>query len=191
MTALCSLDIGDAFLQVDQVRLRRVAVKDMQLNFIIAKCLPGQRTAAKRAKQIVLDLVDSLGMEMCVENPSIFKGEHGCGITHVHDILVCVALAWLKEKFLPHLQSKYKISFAEELGDEVEFLKRKYRLTEQGLDAVPSAKHIAGLFIQLPSQSESVKTAMQISAELVPQHLQVSAKMSDRTHHACSSHSKL
>ncbi|CAJ1363860.1 unnamed protein product [Effrenium voratum] len=119
---LCSLDIGDAFLQVDQVRLRRVAVKEMQLNFVIAKCLPGQRTAAKQwYKQIVSDLVDSLGMQMCVENPSIFKGEHGCGIIHVDDILVCMASAWLKEKFLPHLQAKYKISFAvaEELGSGV------------------------------------------------------------------------
>ena len=88
-------------------------------------------------------------MQMCVENPSIFKGEHGCGIIHVDDILVRMAPAWLKEKFLPHLQA---ISFAvaEELGDEVEFLKRKYRLTEQGLDAVPSAKHIAGLVEQSP-----------------------------------------
>ena len=51
---------------------------------------------------------------------------------------------------MPHLQSKYKISFAvaEEPGDEVEFLKRKYRLTEQGLDVVPSAKRIAGLVEQ-------------------------------------------
>ena len=95
---LCSLDIGDAFLQVDQVRLRRVAVKDMQVNFNIAKCLPGQRTGAKQwYKQIVSDLVDSLGVEMCVENPSIFKGEHGCGIIHVDDILVCMASAWLGE----------------------------------------------------------------------------------------------
>ena len=142
---LCSLDIGDAFLQVDQVRLRRVAVKEMQLNFVIAKCLPGQRTAAKQwYKQIVSDLVDSLGMQMCVENPSIFKGEHGCGIIHVDDILVCMASAWLKEKFLPRLQ---------EVQDFIcscrrAWMKRKYRLTEQGLDVVPSAKHIAGLVEQ-------------------------------------------
>ena len=69
---LGTLDIGDAFLQVDQPIPRVVRLGDR--DFVIQKCLPGQREASKLwYLHFVKVLKEKFNAEVCKEQPCMLN----------------------------------------------------------------------------------------------------------------------
>ena len=118
----------------------------LQGQYVIEKCVPGQRDGAQRwfgyFVQFLTDKFDAL--ESCVENPAIMRVPEGPMIMHVDDGLTLAPLTWLKQKYIPTLQSRFEISveIAYKNGDVFSFLKRKHTILESGILVEASSSYI-------------------------------------------------
>ena len=142
---LCGFDIGDAFLMAPQPYLRNVRIVETNQQYIISRCLPGQRDAAKIWYNYFTGYLKEFHkLEACVECPALLRGDHCMMLIHVDDVLMVCDPFWLKQQFLPDLQKRFRVSHqvAEKVGESVDFLKRKYSLTEYGIVVTPSARHV-------------------------------------------------
>ena len=152
---LAALDIGDAFLTVDQqqptIVTCELASGDIE-EFALGKVLPGQRDGSLLWYQALTSfLADHLQMESFPLYPCLLKSPD-CQclmLLHVDDILVVCSQSLLDNELLKVLKTKYKVSAEaiRDVGDSITFLKRKIVLESQlKLVMYPHPKHFDKLF---------------------------------------------
>ena len=146
---LGSFDVSDAYLCVDQEQPRPVRLVDGQAgNYIIAKCLPGQRDGARRWYDYFSKILsDELQAEACLEQPALFKlaDQNGLLLLHVDDVLFLV-----KEDYRQHFEENFKkhfkmsVQFAPRDGGVFEFLKKTFVVEKnyESLTMFTETKHI-------------------------------------------------
>ena len=152
---LAALDIGDAFLTVDQqqptIVTCELASGDVE-EFALGKVLPGQRDGSLLWYQALTSfLAEHLAMEPFPLYPCLLKSPD-CKclmLLHVDDILVVCSQNFLDGHLLKALKTKYKVSAEaiRSVGDSITFLKRRIVL-EDSLKLViyPHPKHFDKLF---------------------------------------------
>ncbi len=129
---MAALDIGDAFLPVDQqqptVGTCELASGEV-LEFSLGKVLPGQRDGSLLwYKSLTKFLSDHLQMEALQLYPCLKSPDNRClMLLHVDDILVVCDDDFLDKHLLKTLNSKYKVSaeVLRSLGASLTFLKRR------------------------------------------------------------------
>ena len=152
---LAALDIGDAFLTVDQqqptIVTCELASGDIE-EFALGKVLPGQRDGSLLWYQALTSfLAEHLHMESFPLYPCLLKSPD-CQclmLLHVDDILVVCSQSFLDNELLKVLKTKYKVSAEaiHDVGDSITFLKRKIVLESQlKLVMYPHPKHFDKLF---------------------------------------------
>ena len=152
---LAALDIGDAFLTVDQqqptIVTCELASGDIE-EFALGKVLPGQRDGSLLWYQALTSfLAEHLHMESFPLYPCLLKSPD-CRclmLLHVDDILVVCSQSFLDNELLKVLKTKYKVSAEaiRDVGDSITFLKRKIVLESQlKLVMYPHPKHFDKLF---------------------------------------------
>ena len=125
-----AFDISDAYLQVDQPTPKKICIIDRpDANYIIHRCLPGQRDGARRWCDHFSSFVQTdLGREICAEVPSLFKlpDDKGVLFAHVDDVLFAIDEQYLNSVANPILEARFRISVqtASRSGGSFEFLKR-------------------------------------------------------------------
>ena len=152
---LAALDIGDAFLTVDQqeptIVTCELASGDVE-EFAPGKVLPGQRDGSLLWYQALTSfLSEHLSMEAFPMYPCLLKSPD-CKclmLLHVDDILVVCSQSFLDDQLLKVLRTKYTVS-AEAIrgvGDSITFLKRRIVLEDLlKLVVYPHPKHFDKLF---------------------------------------------
>ena len=150
-SVLGTLDIGDAFLQVPQPLPRVVRLGREE--YVILRCLPGQRDAAKLWYQFFLSkLQQRFSATVCTEQPCVFRvGRKLAMVIHVDDILFLGEQTWVEEVFLPGLEQEFKLSYAfadRASGGSFEFLKRLHLVEPEysRIVVVPGSKYVHNLF---------------------------------------------
>ena len=152
---LAALDIGDAFLTVDQqqptIVTCELASGDIE-EFALGKVLPGQRDGSLLWYQALTSfLAEHLHMESFPLYPCLLKSPD-CQclmLLHVDDILVVCSQSFLYNVLLKVLKTKYKVSAEaiRDVGDSITFLKRNIVLESQlKLVMYPHPKHFDKLF---------------------------------------------
>ena len=136
---LAALDIGDAFLKIDQQQPTIVTCEltsgDIE-EFALGKVLPGQRDGSLLWYQALTSfLAEHLHMESFPLYPCLLKSPD-CQclmLLHVDDILVVCSQSFLDNELLKVLKTKYKVSAEaiRDVGDSITFLKRKIVLESQ------------------------------------------------------------
>ena len=158
---LCSIDITDAFLMVDQRELTQVVCEDAGGNvshYILGKVLPGQRNGSQMWHESFSSFLrEDLRIVECAAYPFLLRtettednGRPACLLLlHVDDVLCLCKRSYLESVLLPALKARYKIShemMAVE-GDELTFLKRRHMLMNDFELAIQShPKHLEKLF---------------------------------------------
>eukprot|EP00435_Cladocopium_sp_Y103_P038874 s175_g10.t1 len=135
---LSSLDVSDAFLQVDQDN--PVLVKLQGADWVICKNLPGQRLGAKQWFQYLrAHLESTMGFEFSVEQPCMARTKECTILIHVDDILFCGLESFWRDVFLPNMSQKFKVSHDELKGNgtSIKFLRRKITEVPDGLILTP------------------------------------------------------
>ena len=134
MQVMAALDIGDAFLTVDQIQPTVVSCElasGVVEEFALGKVLPGQRDGSLLwYKSLTSFLSEHLQMQPLPLYPSLLKSpDLKClMLLHVDDILVVCSKEYLEDCLLNALRIKYKVS--EEAmqfcgdSDSITFLKR-------------------------------------------------------------------
>ena len=135
---LGSLDVKDAFLQVDQREPLRLKMSSG--DFIVMKNSPGQRAGAKDwFDHISKFLCTKAEMTQCCLNPCLMRSPDIAVLVHVDDVMLLGKRKYVENVFLPLLTSQFDLSCSliKDVGDEFTFLKRTYSLTQQGLIISP------------------------------------------------------
>lgn len=136
---LGALDVKDAFLQVPQENLQIVAGGK---RYRVLKNLPGQRLGAKAWYTYFTNFLVEKGFTFHADNPCLGKlcevGGSVYVLIHVDDLMFYGDSSEV-EKFIQVLKGKFEISIShmKDVGDEFQFLKRTYRLEEDGLSIRP------------------------------------------------------
>ena len=155
MQVMAALDIGDAFLTVDQIQPTIVSCElasGETEEYALGKVLPGQRDGSLLwYKSLTNFLAEHLQMQPLPLYPCLLKSpDSKClMLLHVDDILVVCGKDYLEDSLLKALSGKYKVSaeVMQFLGDSVTFLKR--RLVLEAFDKMiiyPHPKHFTRLF---------------------------------------------
>ena len=145
-------DIKDAFLMVDQPEDEKATVTRRGVTYKLGKVLPGQRTAASQWFSNFKKKAEDYGMECDVMQPSLMRRKicdhSGSGrlylTIHVDDLLM-VGDEGEAEKFFEYLRSfgwSLESQGPMEVGEKFEYLKRKMRMTENGVIIRPDTAHI-------------------------------------------------
>eukprot|EP00435_Cladocopium_sp_Y103_P029767 s1934_g7.t1 len=132
-----SLDVKDAFLQAHQEEAVQIYTKNGK--FKVLKNLPGQRLAAKAWYEYLATFLKKKGVEFSTENPCLGRrGDRLFLLLHVDDKMFC-GFEDEVQKLITELKTEFVISHkvAQFPGDEFEFLRRTYKVTEDGLDIMP------------------------------------------------------
>ncbi|OLP76333.1 Copia protein [Symbiodinium microadriaticum] len=155
-----SLDIKDAYLQVPQPSPAIITVDARifseeatgQVTYVLERLLPGQRVGASSWYNYAKEMLEVAGMENFVKEPTLFRSQRGkerAGlILHADDGLLASSPKE-RERLLRSIGAKVSIQMSSPLlrvGDEIEFLKRRYVLTEEGLVVFPSNRYAEALF---------------------------------------------
>ena len=158
MQVMAALEIGDAFLTVNQVQPTIVSCElasgDVE-EFALGKVLPGQRAGSLLwYKSVTSFLAEHVQMQPLPLYPWFLKSpDLKClMLLHVDDVLVVCGKEYLEDCLLKALRIKYKVS-AEVMqfcGDSVTFLKR--RLVLESFDKILIYIYIC---IYFPIQSVS------------------------------------
>ena len=145
-------DIKDAFLMVDQPEDEKATVTRRGVTYKLGKVLPGQRTAASQWFLSFKKKAEDYGMETDVMQPSLMRrkvAEHGGTgrlylTIHVDDLFL-VGDEGEAERFFDYLKTfgwKLESQGPMEIDEKFEYLKRKMRLTENGVIIRPDGAHI-------------------------------------------------
>eukprot|EP00435_Cladocopium_sp_Y103_P033238 s948_g8.t1 len=148
---LGTLDIADAFLQVNQPEPRVVRLGTT--DWVILKCLPGQRDASKLWYQFFTEqLKQKFNATVCVEQPCVLKvSRKAAMVLHVDDVLFMGDQQWIETVFLPGLRKEFKLSSTvvdRQRGGSFEFLKR-FHVVEpfyKESTVFPEEKHVHALY---------------------------------------------
>ena len=156
---IVTLDVKDAYLNVPQRNPVIIEVDGRlfgepekgQIPYILERLLPGQRIAASEWFQYMKDLLSEAGMTGFTKEPTLFKDTaNGTGssmVLHADDGLLA-STPEARVTLVKKLSEKVKIQVSEPLrepGDEIEFLKRKYVLSQGGIVMFSGRKHLEGL----------------------------------------------
>ena len=109
-------------------------------DWIVCRNIPGQRVGARAwFDHISQFLKDSLGFQSCVLNPCLLRNEKMMVLVHVDGMMVMGEGQYMREVFIPMLKNKFELSchLLEKDGDELSFLKRAYKLLEDGISIMP------------------------------------------------------
>eukprot|EP00435_Cladocopium_sp_Y103_P049113 s1418_g14.t1 len=131
---LSSLDVSDAFLQVEQDKPIRVNLQGE--SWVICRNLPGQRLGAKQWFQFLRShLETTMGFEFSPEQPCMARTKECTILIHVDDILFCGLRSFWNDVFLPNMSQKFKVSHDELKGNgtSIKFLRRKITEVPDGL----------------------------------------------------------
>ena len=154
MQVMAALDIGDAFLTVDQIQPTVVSCElasGVVEEFARGKVLPGQRDGSLLwYKSLTSFFSEHLQMQPLPLYPCLLKSpDLKClMLLHVDDILVVCSKEYLEDCLLKALRIKYKVS-AEAMqfcGASVTFLKRRLLLDSFKMIIYPHPKHFTRLF---------------------------------------------
>ena len=106
---LASLDVRDAFLQVDQDN--PILVKRQGKQWVIKKNLPGQRLGAKQWFQYLrAHLEETMQLDFCMEQPCMARTKDCTILIHVDEILFVGLESFWDGTFLPNMSQKFSIS---------------------------------------------------------------------------------
>lgn len=142
------IDIGDAFLTVDQVHTTLVSSgKD---TFALGKVFPGQHDGSQLwFESVSRFLRERLSFKHCDAYPSLLGNEECLILLHVDDMLVLTEQQYFDTKLMPTLSDKNKISVhsMKQPGDSFEFLKRIHTLVdEDAIHIQKNPRHFEKLF---------------------------------------------
>ena len=155
-----SLDIKDAYLQVPQPSPAVITVdakvfgseQEGQVTYVLERLLPGQRVGASAWYTFAKEMLEESGMENFPKEPTLFRSrstsERSGMILHADDGLLASSRRE-RERLLEEIGNKVTLQVSRalvEIGDEIEFLKRRYILTKEGLVVFPSDRYTEALF---------------------------------------------
>jgi hypothetical protein len=129
-----SLDVRDAFLQVEQDDPVLVYLQGEP--FVIKRNLPGQRLGAKQWFLCLKTfLMEELGFTFCAEQPCLARTPEATIMIHVDDILFVGLRSFWNDKFLKKMKERFTVSHDElkGVGSHITFLRRKIMEVENGL----------------------------------------------------------
>ena len=156
---LATLDVSDAFLQVPQPIPRKVSLDGQ--DFIILKCLPGQRDASRLWYSFFVQRLSAhFDVSVCPEQPCILRCQNkGVLLLHVDDVLICGDEQWISSELIPKLESEFKLTYTvvkRQEGGCLEFLKRSHLIEPnyESITVVSENKH-ATLLIERYSEIEA------------------------------------
>ena len=133
-----SLDVRDAFLQVEQDDPVLVYLQGEP--FVIKRNLPGQRLGAKQWFLCLKTfLMEELGFTFCAEQPCLARTPEATIMIHVDDILFVGLRSFWNDKFLKKMKERFTVSHDElkGVGSHITFLRRKIMEVENGLILAP------------------------------------------------------
>ena len=126
---IATLDVSDAFLQVPQPIPRKVTLDGE--DFIILKCLPGQRDASRLWYSFFVERLSAhFDVAVCPEQPCILRcQDKGVLLLHVDGVLICGSEDWISQSLIPKLEGEFKLTYTlvkRQDGGSLEFLKRTH-----------------------------------------------------------------
>ena len=145
---LLSMDIKDAYLQVDQPVpvASKIQLGPGQFGtYIFEKMIPGQRDGSQQwFLHFIQFLSEHFTIAQCDVCPAVIKTPQGPGMVHVDDSLMLLPLQWALKEFLPVVKSKFEVTFdvASKPGDEFSFLKRQHVIMEDMIIIRPPPQYI-------------------------------------------------
>ena len=154
---VCTLDVKDAYLNCEQkqpvvveVDSRLMGGNEGMMTFILERLLPGQRIAASEWFQFMTDLLGQAGLESFGKEPTLFraKDQDECALVLHADDGILAATNATRKKIIKKLGERVVVQVSDplaEVGESVEFLKRKYLLEDQGIVMFSGDKHLDGL----------------------------------------------
>ena len=140
--AIATLDVSDAFLQVPQPTPRKVSLEGAE--YVILKCLPGQRDASKLWYAFFIERLRAhVDISICPVQPCIIRCScNGCVegalLLHVDDVLILGRESWISDILIPSLQKEFKLTYSlvkRSSGGMLEFLKRMH-VVEANYDSI-------------------------------------------------------
>ena len=156
-----TLDVKDAYLNVPQVSPVLIYVDKAlveegavgEVPFILERLLPGQRIAAAEWFQFVKEMLVEGGMENFPKEPTLFraKGEDDTGMILHADDGILASTRQARGALVGVLAKKVEVKTSDplEIGQEIEFLKRRYIRCEDGVIMMSGTKHLEGLLNSL------------------------------------------
>ena len=119
--------------------------------FVLERLLPGQRVAASEWFQYMKGMLAEAGLTGFAKEPTLFRDERpGCDtglVLHADDGLLASTPA-ARQALEKVLAKKVKVQISsplKEVGDELEFLKRRYVKLEDGIAMYSGQKHVEAL----------------------------------------------
>ena len=112
---IIAIDIGDAFLTVDQVSPTLVVHRQrsgVECQYALGKVLPGQRVAGEKWNSAFTGyLAETLQIHPCPAYPTLLRNPDGrCNLQmHVDDVLSLTDTSYAEDVLKPALLAKYKI----------------------------------------------------------------------------------
>ena len=132
-SSIATLDVSDAFLQVPQPIPRKVSLDGAE--YVILKCLPGQRDASKLWYAFFIERLRAhMEISICPVQPCIIRCScngrvEGALLLHVDDVLILGREEWIADVLIPSLQKEFKLTYTlvrRHTGGMLEFLKRMH-----------------------------------------------------------------
>ena len=191
---LATFDFKDAYLQVDQPTPMTVEIEGQLFGdpdggtrtMVLDRLLPGQRIGASAWYLFAKDLLGKACFVNFEKEPTLFRcevpGSRAGVILHADDGLLA-STEEERTKLKSILREKVTVEFSEPLlctGDELEFLKRKYVLLENGIGMYSNGRYAEALLAALgpklrgrDSPSDHTFLEQDSSAELPPSECKV------------------
>ena len=141
-SSIATLDVSDAFLQVPQPIPRKVSLDGAE--YVILKCLPGQRDASKLWYAFFIERLRAhMEISICPVQPCIIRCScngrvEGALLLHVDDVLILGREGWIADVLIPSLQKEFKLTYTlvrRHTGGMLEFLKRMH-VVEPNYEAI-------------------------------------------------------
>ena len=163
---IVTLDVKDAYLNVDQPHPVLIEVDRSvfgeegggTVDLVLDKLLPGQRIGASAWFGYAKGLLGEAGMENFAKEPTLFKhtdpGNQSALIMHADDGILA-STPEERKRILKVLGAKVKVQVSSPLrepGSEVEFLKRRYVMTKDGVVVYSNGKYLESLLKALGTQ---------------------------------------
>eukprot|EP00435_Cladocopium_sp_Y103_P035447 s2263_g9.t1 len=135
---LASLDIKDAFLQVEQEQPIEATLWGS--TYVILKNLPGQRRGSKMWYDHFRKFLENrLNFVFCIEQPCLARSSGGVVLIHVDDLLFAGNKRYFHEQFLETCKKEFVLNVSElgGPGTSISFLKKRLISLEDGILIAP------------------------------------------------------
>ncbi|CAE7198879.1 unnamed protein product [Symbiodinium sp. CCMP2456] len=157
---LVTLDVKDAYLNVAQPEPVAIEVEASlfdptnvgTVTYVLERLLPGQRIGASAWYGFAKDILNTNGLEHYAKEPTLFRHKEPSNPTamllHADDGLLG-STAEARQDLVEKMGKVVKLQVSEpmkEVGDELEFLKRKYVRVPEGIVMFSSNRYAESLF---------------------------------------------